>query len=226
MDIAERLPACAARERLAALEELYARADEAVRRFQDAAGLSCPFGCGSCCEGFVPDILPAEAEYLAAYLAVAEPERAYALAASGLEAAAYPGGRLGCPLYRPDTPYHCSVYEARPLICRLFAFSAVRDKRGEPSYSLCRLMPDATVAPGLRRAAGEGLRAFGSVPAPVMADFGSEAAALCPAGGERGPLPERLEAALSKILFLIGLSDNADPENDGPDLSPPLPNAS
>lgn len=226
MDIAERLPASAARERLLAMEKLYARADEAVRRFQDAAGLSCPFGCGSCCEGFVPDILPAEAEYLAAYLAVAEAERAYALAASGLGPTSYPGGRLGCPLYRPDTPYHCSVYEARPLICRLFAFSAVKDKQGEPSFSLCRLMPDAAAAPGLRRAAGDGLKAFGLVPAPVMADFGSEAAALSPAGGARGPLPEQLEAALSKILFLLGLSERADPENDGPDLSPPLPNAS
>ncbi len=158
--------------------------------------------------------------------------RAFSIAANGLEPKLYPDGRTGCPLYAADTPYHCTVYEARPLICRLFAFSAVKNKRGEPSYSLCRLMPDAPDKPGVRSAAGSALdsafsRAGNAAKPPVMADLGAELVGLDPASaGERSPLPEALMRALSKLLFLVGLDDRRDPENDGPNLSPPVPNAS
>jgi Fe-S-cluster containining protein len=252
MNIAQSLHPSVLRDRLEELELLYRRADEAVSVFQAKTGLSCPFGCGSCCEAFVPDILPLEAEYLAAFLALKNPEQAYALAARGLEERVREDGRRGCPLYADDTPYHCTVYEARPLICRLFAFSAVRDKRGQPSFALCRLMPepdDAIAdmpagegapadAPGDVQAsaqasapAGEGaplrealrLRALD---APLMADYGGELASIDPASaGERDALPEALTKALGKLLFLVGLDNERDPEKGGPDLSPPLPSA-
>ena len=131
MDIPSILPPSLLAERLESLAYLYKRADSAVAAFVAASGVSCPFGCGSCCEGFVPDILPVEAAYLAAYLAASDRPRAYEAAAGRLGARSYPDGRQGCPLYRTDTPYHCGVYEARPLICRMFAFSRIT------SYNVC-----------------------------------------------------------------------------------------
>jgi len=172
-----------------------------------------------------------EAAYLAAFLAASDPSRAYALAASGLEAVRRVGAdgavRSGCPLYAGDTPYHCTVYEARPLICRMFAFSAVRNKSGFPEFSLCGLMPESAAHAGLRSIGPADPLGFGSVP-PVMADHGSRVLSIDPdAANGRRPLPEALEDALSKVLFLAGVrqEDRDDDPGAGPDSSPPLPNA-
>ncbi|MCP5453308.1 MAG: YkgJ family cysteine cluster protein [Spirochaetaceae bacterium] len=222
MDIPSILPPSLLAERLESLAYLYKRADSAVAAFVAASGVSCPFGCGSCCEGFVPDILPVEAAYLAAYLAASDRPRAYEAAAGRLGARSYPDGRQGCPLYRTDTPYHCGVYEARPLICRMFAFSATRDKLSRTAFSVCRL---GSSRGGARGASGEALLdAFGAEP-PVMADYGSELAGIEPeAAGRRMPLPEALAEAASRVMFLIGMRDD-DPLDGGPDVRPPLPRA-
>jgi len=216
------LPPSLLAERLESLAYLYARSDAAVDAFVRASGVSCPFGCGTCCEGFVPDILPLEASYIAAFLALKDRPRAYELAGSGLSARRREDGRVGCPLYAEGTPYHCTVYEARPLICRMFAFSAVRDKRGEPSFSVCRL---GLSRGGLRSASGAALaEGFGASP-PTMADFGSELAALEPdAAVDRRALPEALALALPRVLFLVGMG-GSDPDSNGPNLSPPMPKA-
>lgn len=222
MDIPSILPPSLLAERLESLAYLYRRADSAVAAFASASGVSCPFGCGSCCEGFVPDILPVEAAYLAAYLAASDRSKAYEAAAGRLEALSYPDGRVGCPLYRSDTPYHCGVYEARPLICRMFAFSATRDKLSRTAFSVCRL---GLSRDGARAASGDALlEAFGAEP-PVMADYGSELAGIEPeSAGRRMPLPEALAEAASRVMFLIGMRDD-DPLDGGPDVRPPLPNA-
>jgi len=216
------LPRSLLAERLEALAYLYRRSDAAVAAFAEGSGVACPFGCGSCCEGFVPDIVPLEAAYLAAYLAGVDRPLAYSIAANGIEARTRDDGRVGCPLYADDRPNHCTVYEARPLICRMFAFSATRDKRGTPAFAVCR---HGTSSGGARSASGEALlEAFGVEP-PVMADLGSELASIEPeSSGARKPLPEALRAALSRVLFLVGMPDD-DPLDNGPDIRPPMPRA-
>jgi len=222
MDIPGLLPGSLLAERLSALAGIYARSDAAVAEFVAISGVSCAFGCGSCCEGFVPDILPIEAAYLATFLAGTDSDRAFRLAASGLEARRRDDGRVGCPLYADDTPYHCTVYEARPLICRMFAFSAMRDKFGEPTFSVCS---KGTSAKGGRSASGAALReVFGAMP-PVMSDMGSDLASIEPeAAGNRKPLPEALMEALSRVLFLMAMKRDH-PLDDGPDLGPSLSDA-
>ncbi len=222
MDIPAMLPASLLAERLESLAYLYQRADAAVTEFVDASGVSCPFGCGSCCEGFVPDILPLEASYLATFIAGTDKAGAFALAATGLEARLRDDGRLGCPLYADDRPYHCTVYEARPLICRMFAFSATRDKVGAPTFSVCK---KGLSAKGGRSATGDALlEVFGVVP-PVMSDMGSELASIDPdSSGDRKALPLALSEALSRVLFLIGMKHD-DPLGNGPPVSPPVPQA-
>jgi len=222
LDIPSLLPPSLLSERLESLSDLYRRADAAVADFAIVSGVSCPSGCGTCCEGFVPDILPLEAAYIASYLAGAERQRAYRLAVDGLSARERDDGRTGCPLYNDDGPYHCTVYEARPLICRMFAFSAVRGKLGIPAFSVCRV---GVSDRGCRSASGERLvEAFGAEP-PVMADFGSELSAIDPtSAGDRKDLPTALVEAVGRVLFLIGLRDD-DPQKGGPDMCPPLPRA-
>lgn len=220
MVISDILPPSLLRDRLLSLADLYRRADEAVTAFCTGSGLACPHGCGTCCEGFVPDIMPLEAAMVAVFLAGKDKAATWSPAG--------PGRGQSCPLYAADTPWHCTVYEARPLVCRLFAFSAVRDKRGQSSFALCRLMP---AAPGLavRSASGSSIiESFGAEP-PYMADFGNEILALDPnSNGDRAPLPEALSDAMSQVLFLAGMKAmgiHIYHRDDDPDLRPPLPRA-
>ena len=231
MVISDIIPHSLLRDRLQALAELYRRADEAVAAFCAGSGLACPHGCGTCCEGFVPDVMPIEAAAVAAFLADKDKAAAWSLAGSGLT--------QSCPLYAADTPWHCTVYEARPLVCRLFAFSAVRDKRGQSSFALCRRMPavpgtavqnsEVPFAP-LRSACGPVIMETFKAEPPIMADFGNEILALDPhSNGDRAPLPEALSDALSQVLFLVGIKamdSQDDHRDDDPDLRPPLPRAS
>lgn len=222
MDILSLLPQSLLSERLESVAYVYKRADAAVERFIKTSKVSCPFGCGSCCESFVPDILPVEALYLATFIAASDKASAYTLAASGMHARKRSDGRVGCPLYNDDSPYHCTVYEARPLVCRMFAFSAVRDKLGNPAFSVCRLgLSDS----GIRFASGQKLvEAFGNEP-PVMAYMGSELASIDPdSAGNRAPLPKALREAIIRVLFLVGMKDDG-PIGTDPDLHPPLPHS-
>ena len=222
MDIASILPPSLLAERLESLAYLYRRADSAVAKFTEISGISCPHACGTCCEGFVPDVMPIEAAYVAAWLAGTDQDRACKLAASGLVPRVRADGRHGCPLYADDMPYHCTVYEARPLICRMFGFAGSSDKRGSPAYSVCR---HGASESGVRSASGAALaEAFGVEP-PLMADMGSELVAIDPSSSaERRALPGALYEALGQVLFLVGMKSE-DPLDGGPDLSPPMPRA-
>lgn len=212
-------------DRLTSVHSIYTRAEEALASFRARNGLSCPAGCGTCCEGFIPDVLPLEASYLAAWLVRNRPERAREMAESD---AVLPTGS-GCPLYDPNKPEaHCTVYPGRPLICRLFAFSGVRAKGGQASFALCRGMPDLpSPRSGARTWEGPELETlFG--PPPLMSDFGAELEGIVPGdGSRRAPLTEALPPAIRQIVFLSELGGRGDPNRDGNDpVLPPLPRAS
>lgn len=212
-------------DRLTSVHSIYIRAEEALASFRARNGLACPAGCGTCCEGFIPDILPLEASYLAAWLVRNRPERALGIAESGR----LPERSRSCPLYDPDNPdAHCTVYPGRPLICRLFAFSGVRLKNGLPSFSLCRGMPDLPPPrSGTRTWGGTELETLFGTP-PLMSDFGSELEGIAPGDGAlREPLTTALPPAVRQVLFLAGLGGKDDPGTDGNDpVLPPLPRAS
>ncbi len=200
------------------LGELYGRiaaaqALIAESRKEGGDPLACPEGCGTCCELFIPDVLPVEAGFLADWLLRERPE----LAARALEWDE-DRGSPPCPFHEPGrTGGRCGVYPARPLICRLFGFSAVRDRSGREAYSLCREMP----ARGGRRSwsGGEIEREFGA-PLPVMADFAAEAVALAPSeSGDRSLLTKALPSAIRRLslrLYLAKLESNDDPDGGEP----------
>lgn len=169
---------------------------------------SCPQGCSSCCSGFTPELLPVEADRVAYHLLLEAPEllETWRKSADASEEA--------CPDCLFHTPVSdvggCAIYRARPLICRLFGFSAVQDKLGNPRYALCKWMP---ALPGLepRRFSGsEALEAvFGRAP-PTMAPFVAQAEAIDPTG-VRSPLPLALPAALARLTLTLRFSLINDP---------------
>lgn len=206
-------------EPLAALDGLYAEADAACAAFQAAARsrssaeggfpFGCPSGCGSCCERFVPDILPVEADYAALWILRNRPELS----------AVEPRSEAPCPYYdEADPGAHCRIYGGRPLICRLFGYSAMADKAGALEYSLCWKMPGAA-APNRN---GEDLRSwrgsaiaqvFGANP-PLMADFGLRLQGLAAAAPERALLGDAIRESLDRLRFLLRLAASGSDGND------------
>jgi uncharacterized protein len=201
---------------VASVADIYARLGSEQLAFlagaaERGAPLSCPARCGSCCEGFVPDLLPAEAEFLAAWLLDKEPGLAR-------EAAAWtPATRSSappCPFLRLEDPSaHCSIYPARPLVCRLFAAAGVRDKEGRTSFRPCSRMELAGYpSVGSERPSIVGAeleRQFGAEP-PVMTDHAARLVALCPSDAtERALIVEALPAALAKLSLHLSLAEAA-----------------
>lgn len=215
---------------LEGMHRIYQRIENAQTAWTAASPYRCPEGCGTCCETFEPDILDAEAYYLAAFLVQARRDAGASSRAGWGEHTSAIGHR-GCILSDPSDPYHCTVYEGRPLICRLFAFSGDRGKDGTIRYRPCRHMRE-----GGSGTLGEVelLQLHGTLP-PAMGDLAAEADLLSPEScGERRPLREVLPEALAKVRFLSDLAafsdfaaqtvdkDDGDNDNDGP----PIPAAS
>lgn len=193
---------------LRALHELYAEVDAATAAFQaqanafleasDKPRLGCPEGCGSCCERFIPDIHRVEAEYAALWI-IANDEGLGELASRDQ------GG--ACPFYARDRPEaHCGIYGGRPLICRLFGYSAVGGKEGDRAYSLCWRMP-SPLGSDARSWEGPALGAALGAEPPLMADFGLRLYAIsAPEEGNKPLMGEALGLALGRLRLLLSLS--------------------
>ena len=195
---------------LMVMNRIYERIDEEQKKWTAVSTFRCPPGCGLCCETFEPDVLQGEALYLAAWLLENKPELIKTIDWSR------PG--TSCPLSNPVSEYHCTVYEGRPLICRLFAFSGDRAKDGTVRYRPCRHMDteDHTVLNQDTL-----MQRFGRCP-PVMGDLSAEVSMSMPeVSDERLPLREALQRALAKIRYLHDLhafsvvsGEDGDNDND------------
>ncbi|MDH7483049.1 MAG: hypothetical protein QHH01_00305, partial [Spirochaetales bacterium] len=93
--------------RIAQLAEIYRSIEQDQRAFMESSltcgkPLRCPAHCGSCCHGFMPDVLPVEADAIAWYLLTqAEPliERFHSSSAGTAERNPSP-----CPFHDPNRP--------------------------------------------------------------------------------------------------------------------------
>ncbi|QQO09981.1 YkgJ family cysteine cluster protein [Breznakiella homolactica] len=187
---------------------IYRRIDEAQRQWITASPFRCPSGCGECCRTFEPAILEVEALLLASWIVC-----------SGTVLHPYPADRTGCVYHNASSAYQCPVYPARPLICRLFAFSGDRGKNNIIRYKPCKYMQQVEhrtmEEPELQWR-------YHTLP-PVMADLAREADFLLPdSAGDTIPLREALPPALDKIRFLLHLRGYTasglpkDPDDDAP----------
>ena len=238
-------------ELIEGLDAIYAEISHKQDAWKKVSPFQCPDGCGSCCVDFEPDVLESEALYLAAWMLCHQRDRALSILDGSFvspRADTPDAAAPGCLLFDPKTPWHCTVYEGRCLICRLFGYSGDRGKDGRPRLKPCKFLPAESVAAsasgtGDRAAFGESsfggasehrqyseselLDLFGAVP-PVMADIAAQVVSLMPdSAQDRLPLREALRLAISKILMLERFSGGS-PEPDAPEPNPeaPVPRAS
>lgn len=180
---------------------------------------SCPSGCGDCCKNFEPDLMQPEAYYLAAWIIKNQPQKAWAIM-NGSFVSKVPSESKGCILQDPDNPYHCTVYEGRALICRLFGFAGDKDQHNNPRFRLCKFHPlhkDKTYnISDLEKLSSEKL--------PIMSDYATEVLALdTDLSGQTEPLREILPKAIQKLYMIIYLNSSSNlnlKPDDSPDNNP------
>ena len=176
------------------VEKLFSKTDQDIIRFHAASGLHCLAGCGACCTK--PDIEATALEFLPfAYRSFKE-GKAHALLDKLKE-----HGSTICLLYAPSSPDKksgkCSQYVFRGLICRLFGFSAMKDKHGQPSLVTCSRIKENQKTEYAN--AINMLKAGSSV--PVMSNYYSRLMQIdLELGAKFYPINEALRRAVESVL--------------------------
>ena len=108
-------------DQICRLDTVYKQIASEQDEWKSSCSFTCPDGCGTCCEHFEPDVTEAEALYLAAWMLYNQEETAFAI----IEGTFVPAREYedGCILFDAHSPYHCTVYSGRCLICRIFGFT-------------------------------------------------------------------------------------------------------
>ena len=219
---------------LTAVDSLYNDIDADQKIWKAKSPMHCPDGCGSCCVHFEPEVYEAEALYLAAWMMENQTERADRIAEADSDASI---GGDGCVLFDPESPYHCTVYDGRCLICRLFGFSGDHGKDGCIRWKPCRYMQPSGIAgnaahgisgtpvdgtdmvqdvqTGRQYGQEEMMRLFGAVP-PYMGAASSSLLALNPDDTHPRPLRIALPAAIKKLKMLLRFITPPEPDCPSP----------
>lgn len=119
--------------------KLFDELDAEIDAFQDESGLKCSSGCGECC--LYPEIYATILEFLPFAYKMILQKKAFEILEILKNKEA---GTSYCIIYSPfdliSNHGHCSNYENRGLICRLFGFSANFKKDGTPAMITCTII--------------------------------------------------------------------------------------
>ncbi|MBX2940831.1 MAG: YkgJ family cysteine cluster protein [Cyclobacteriaceae bacterium] len=143
------------------VEDVYLKLDEEIATFKKRSGLGCKSGCGKCC--LKPDIEATALEFI---------PFAYQLYKQGKAIAWLENPLLGnslCAILDSNMSGvgHCTAYQYRGMICRLFGFSAKLNKYGHKELITCRVIkteqPETFIAAYAETVAGANV--------PLMRDY-------------------------------------------------------
>jgi uncharacterized protein len=174
------------------VERLYASLDKQIAEAQAASGLYCLSGCGECCKK--PDIEATALEFLPLALYYFDQGQAETMHAALKQS---PSGI--CHLFRPNVTAFgglCSQYPHRGLICRLFGYSARRNKEGKPELLTCKLLKENS-SQEVASMQGRMLSAKGI---PMMSDYYSRLIQIDPSLSTLYPINEAAVKALEVVM--------------------------
>lgn len=132
-------------EKVLAVEQVYAELNKEMASFEGWANIHCVTGCGKCC--FKPDIEATPLEFLPFALHLYKENKAE----EWHEKLSTNTSSI-CLILDPQSTGagFCSSYIHRPLICRLFGFSARTNKYNKAELVTCQVIktdqPDAVAA--------------------------------------------------------------------------------
>lgn len=180
------------------IEEFYRNVDSHLEAFDSDMGIHCICTAGTCCKHFIPDLTPLEAEYLAYIVLKSNREEEICS-----RLASYDPQSGICPLYNKDGSFHCSLYQGRGLLCRLFGAACFVDKNGKGIFHACKWNDD-------RKDISE--ESLEGKTLPIMGDYGRELMALDGNEHETELIHIALPKAIAKIEFIISLLEQEAPQ--------------
>ncbi|MGP9799963.1 YkgJ family cysteine cluster protein [Rheinheimera sp. NSM] len=177
------------------VEAVYGEIATTFSAYQQQRGLNCRSGCGECC--LQPTIEATVLEMLPLALHLFDQGKAEQTLTQ-LEELTEP---QGCFFYQKlsfdGKQGQCSVYQQRPGICRLFGAAGYRDKQGQTSLSVCKVIKTDRAL-----AYQDTLIALQSDPPPMMIMAKEQINELdYELGKQHLPINEALQQALEKVLF-------------------------
>ncbi len=123
-------------QKVNAVRKVFAKLDKEIEAVQKSSGLHCLAGCGECCKK--ADIEATPLEFLPLALQLYDEGRAEIALAEIAEKK-----DSLCYVFRPHVTNFgglCNEYPNRGLICRLFGFTARRNKEGASELVTCKLI--------------------------------------------------------------------------------------
>lgn len=183
--------------KVAAVERVFEKLQKEINSFQSQSTLHCLSGCGKCCTK--PDISATVLEFLPLAYHLHKTDKALHV----LESMEKDPAAAICYLFQPlvveGSTGFCGEYKYRGLICRLFGYSASRDKNGQKKLVTCQLIK--ADQPVQFQAAEEGIRS-NTMYIPQMSDYQSQLMAIdWELGGKFYPINEAIRKALELVLF-------------------------
>jgi Fe-S-cluster containining protein len=179
-------------EKARAVQKLYARLDADIQKLQSESGLHCVAGCGECCKK--PDIESTPLEFLPLALQLFDEGKAEI----ALEEISAKENSL-CYVFRPHVTNFgglCNEYPNRGLICRLFGFTARRNKEGQSELVTCKLIKEHQAKEFEQLVID--MRAGKKV--PVMSDYYSRMSAIDHTLMEFYPINQAIKKALEVVM--------------------------
>ncbi|MEC7755209.1 MULTISPECIES: YkgJ family cysteine cluster protein [Roseivirga] len=176
-----------------AVERVFAALDIEIRSFQKTTQINCLAGCGKCC--FKPDIEATPLEFLPLAFDLFLTRRIDEAYAQLANAQSY------CLLFAPKPlsldKGSCSQYVHRGLICRLFGYSAMKGKNGEPKYVTCKIIKESQPE---KVAHAQALSIQGNE-VPMMSDYYFRIRSIDPdLGTHRYPINEAIRKAIEYVM--------------------------
>jgi Fe-S-cluster containining protein len=177
-----------------AVEKVFNSLEKELASFKNATDLKCLSGCGLCCHN--PEINATPIEFLPFAYDLYKKGIAYEWL-DNAEKESLNLCRIFRPLLKDGDVGFCGHYKFRGLICRLFAFSASKDKEGQPKLATCKTIK--TNFPNEYTNAVEHIEAGRKV--PIMSDYYHQIRSIDPdLGRQLLPINEAIKEALKVVL--------------------------
>lgn len=188
-----------------AVKRLFTALDKQIEGAQVQSGLRCLPGCGECCKK--PDIEATPLEFLPLALQYFDEG-----IAEDMHRQLSEQGAGMCHLFRPSVTAFgglCSQYPHRGLICRLFGYSARRNREDQFELLTCRLLKEQR--PTAVAALKDVMHSRKGI--PVMADYYSRLRQIDPALADFYPINTAACKALEAVMHYYAYRRRRKPQS-------------
>ena len=182
-------------QKIKELKRIYQELEERQKVFCSTFDVHCLDGCGNCCLVFTPDIKMVEAYFIAYGLIINGKDKEVLELLTN-----YAKDKKTCPLYLYNNKYHCSIYDYRPLVCRLFGSSITKDKDNNPAYRNCKWKDDSSLTKEELNLKKEAL--------VFMSDYGQRLQEIDPQDTKTEILEVALTKAINVLNYILELEKN------------------